>query len=156
VVREGKSGGQKNLTESDVIRYSADRSVGFTWAKLPPGYSSPFHSQMKFELALGYYLTATLGDLRSELRRLITAHDNERTDILVVTLNAPLRSGLWFPASVIVADILFEDEQPLASWKPSHIKRIASQDTPDMRFLVTGQGHQKGIVRWILGADPWT
>lgn len=120
------------------------------------GYSSPFHSQMKFELALGYYLTATLGDLRSELRRLITVHDNERTDILVVTLNAPLRSGLWFPASVIVADMLFEDEQPLASWKPSHIKRIALHDQKTHIRRIPGQGHQKGIVRWILGADPWT
>lgn len=152
-VREGEANPPQRLEESDVIRYSTDRSVGFTWAKLPPGYSSPFYKKMKFELALAYYLTVTQRDLRSELRRLIAAHDNERTDVLVVTLNAPLRSGLWFPASSLVAKLLFEDEDPLAGWEPTHIKRIAlhNQQTEIKRV----RSGENGIVRWIYGAGPW-
>ncbi len=157
VVRERQPGGQKNLTLSDVIKFSADGSIGFTWAShCPPGYSSPFHSQMNFELALGFYATVTQRSLRSELRRLITAHDNERTDILVVTLNAPLRSGLWFPASAVAADLLFEDQDPLDGWEPSHVKRIALHNQKTHLRRLPGQSQQKGIVRWILGTDPWT
>jgi hypothetical protein len=150
------SSGRQNFTESDVLRYSADRSVGFIWTKLPPLYSSPFHQKMKFELALGYHLTVTLSDLRSELRRLIEQHDNQQSDILLITLNAPLKSGLWFPANKIVADLLLLDDQPLGGWKPSHIRRIAlhSQQPPIRKIPLDKQ--ETGTVRWIHGTSPWT
>jgi hypothetical protein len=157
VVRPLAIGGRQDATESDFIRYSADKSVGFTWSKLPPGYGSghqgPFHDEMKFELAMGYNLTVTLNDLRSELRRLITEHDNPQTDILLITVNASMKSGLWFPAGQIVADLLFEDEQPLSDWEPSHVKRIALHD--QQTFTRRGPD-DKGRVRWIHGRNPWT
>ena len=84
------------------------RSIAFTWAALPPAYTSPFYSQMGFELTLGYHVTVTRSDLRDELRRLFADHDNAKTDTLVVSLNAPLRSGTEFPTSFLIADLLFE------------------------------------------------
>jgi hypothetical protein len=138
VVRPLAIGGRRDATESDFIRYSADKSVGFTWSKLPPGYGSghqgPFHDEMKFELAMGYNLTVTLNDLRSELRRLITEDDNPQTDILLITVNASMKSGLWFPAGQIVADLLFEDEQPLSDGSPrtSNVSRCTTNKrSPD-------------------------
>jgi hypothetical protein len=155
VVRPLVIGAQQDAKESDFIRYSADKSVGFTWSKLPPGYGllSPFHAQMKFELAMGYHSTVTLNDLRAELRRLITEHDNPQTDILLITVNASMKSGLWFPAGQIMADLLFEDEQPLGNWEPSHLKRIALHD--QQTFARRGPD-DRGRVRWIHGRNPWT
>jgi hypothetical protein len=53
----------------------------------------------------------------------------------------------------IVADLLFEDEQPLSDWEPSHVKRIALHD--QQTFTRRGPG-DKGRVRWIHGRNPWT
>lgn len=147
-------GGQQNSVEAVPIRYSADQSVGFTWSKLPPGYGylSPFYLKMKFELALGYHVTITLSDIKSELRRIIAAHDNPKADILLITVNASVKSGLWFPADQIVADLLFEDEQPLDGWSPSHVKRIALHDQQTFSRRDSGQ---HGRVRWIFGRSPW-
>jgi hypothetical protein len=143
VVREGNSAASPKFNQSDVIHWSSDKSVFFTWAALPPWYSSPFCDQMGFELALGYHATVTRSDLRDELRRVITDHDNERTEFLVVTVNAPLRSGLEFPVGGLIAMMLFEDEQPLNGWTPSHVKRIALHN----------QGERS--VKWIVGSNPW-
>jgi hypothetical protein len=98
---------------------------------------------MGFELALGYHATVTRTDLRNELRRLIEDHDSGRTDTLVVTVNAPLKSGLEFPSNKLAADMLFDDEQPLDGWAPAGITSIALHDQSEHR------------VKWLLGAAPW-
>jgi hypothetical protein len=146
IVRDGNSAASPNPNDvnlNEVIRWSSDKSVFFTWAALPPWYASPFRSQMGFELALGYHATLTRSELRDELRRVIADHDSEQTEILVVTVNAPLRSGLEFPTNELIAEMLFEDEQPLNGWMPSHVKRVALHN----------QG--KRTLRWILGSNSW-
>ncbi|STZ53011.1 Uncharacterised protein [Mycobacterium senegalense] len=115
----------------------------FTWTPLPQWYTSRFHGQMGFELALGYHATVTQTDLRNELRRIIEGHNSAKTETLVVTVNAPMRSGLEFPTNALVARMLFEDDQPLDGWTPSRIKHIALHD----------QGEHQ--IKWILGSNPW-
>lgn len=128
---------------SDIVRWSADKSAFLTWTPLPPWCTSPFYDQMGFELALGYHVTITQTEIRDELRRVIADHDSEKTETLVVTINAPLRSGLVFPTNKLMAYMLFKDEQPLNGWKPSHIKLIALHD------------QRERAVRWIFGSNPW-
>ena len=127
----------------DVVRWSDDRSIGLTWIPLPVGYTSRFFEQLQFELALAYDVTVKRSDLRTELRRLVEAHDTDESDILVVTINAPIRSGLEFPSSGLLARMLFEDGEPLQGWQPSRINRIALHDQAN------------NSVRWILGTPPW-
>ena len=105
-----------------------DKSVGCTWAPLPRGYTSNFHSALGFEVGFIYNETITQSDLRRELRRLVDSHDSPRTEILVVTLNAPLRDGWYFPASSAVAVSLFQDSDPLAGWRPEHLKSVILHD----------------------------
>lgn len=146
IVRDANSAASpnpKDVNLNDVIRWSSDKSVFFTWTTLPPWYSSPFYSKMGFELALGYHATLTRSELRAELIRVIAIHDSEQTETLVVTVNAPLRSGMEFPTNELMAAMLFEDEQPLNDWKPSHVKRVALHN----------QGGR--TVRWIFGSNPW-
>lgn len=145
ILRDGRTAANPPLTlqDSEVLRWSADRSCFFTWTALPPWYTSRFYDKMGFELALGYYVTLTQTDLRKELRRLIEDHDNVETETLVVTVNAPVRTGWEFPTNALMAKMLFDDEQPLNGWAPSHIKRIALHN----------QEHQS--VKWILGSNPW-
>lgn len=107
------------------LHHVTGRNLIFTWTQLPPWYQSPFYNRMGFELALGYHATVTRSDLRDELFRLIDDHDGQETETLVVTLNAPVRSGLTFPSSGLIAKMLFEDEQPLEGWTPAHIERVA-------------------------------
>lgn len=131
------------LNESEVIQWSSDRSIFFTWTPLPPWYSSPFHDRMGFELAVGYHATVTQTDVRGELRRIVEDHDSVNTKTLVITVNAPLRSGLSFPTNKLVADMLFRDQQPLGGWTPSHIERIALHN------------QNEKSVKWVLGSSPW-
>ena len=114
--RAGWSGGQSAAAPSnvtDVAQWSSDRSVYFTWTQLPRWYSSRFCHRIGFELALGYHATVSRTDLRNELRRIIEDHDSPDTETLVVTVNAPMRSGLEFPTSAVVACMLFEEDQAL-------------------------------------------
>lgn len=143
VVRDGMHAANPppHLEDSEVRQWSSDRSIFFTWTQLPPWYQSPFYNRMGFELALGYHATVTRSDLRDELFRLIDDHDGQETETLVVTLNAPVRSGLTFPSSGLIAKMLFEDEQPLEGWTPAHIERVALHD----------QGEKQ--VKWILGSS---
>jgi hypothetical protein len=143
VVREGSDAAQATLDESEVLQWSSDRSMFLTWTALPPWYSCDFYDRMGFELALGYHATVTRTDLRNELRRLIEGHDSGRTDTLVVTVNAPLKSGLEFPSNKLAADMLFDDEQPLDGWAPAGITNIALHDRNEHR------------LKWLLGAAPW-
>lgn len=131
------------LDEPDGIRWSSDRAVGFSWGYVPLGYRSPFCDAMGFELGLAYDVTVQREHLRAELNRLISEHDNDKADALVVTVNAPLRSGLEFPSAGLIADMLFDDDNPLDGCRPLHIRRIALHD----------QGG--GRVRWLLGPPPW-
>ncbi|WP_147377936.1 hypothetical protein [Mycobacteroides abscessus] len=145
VVREGSeaAAAQVTLQESEVFQWSSDRSLFFTWTALPPWYSSDFCDRMGFELALGYHATVTQTDLRNELHRLIEGHDSGKTDTLVVTINAPLKSGLEFPSNKLAADMLFDDESPLDGWAPDRIENIALHDQAEHR------------VKWLLGGAPW-
>ncbi|KKF00465.1 hypothetical protein [Mycolicibacterium obuense] len=129
--------------EPDGIRWSPDRTVGFSWGYVPLGYRSPFFDAMGFELGLAYDVTILREDLRAELRRLISDHDNDKADVLLVTTNAPLRSGLEFPSSRLITDMLFDDDNPLDGYRPQHVGLVALHD----------QGG--GRVRWLLGPPPW-
>jgi len=131
------------IDNPDVVRWSDDQSVGFSWGPLPLGYTSPFFEQMQFELGLGYDVMIKRSDLRAELRRLVIAHDTNDSDILLIAVNAPIRSGLEFPSSSLLAQMLFEDDEPLDGWQPLRIQRIALHD----------QGNNR--VRWLLGTPPW-
>lgn len=144
VVRDGMHAANPppHLNDSEFRQWSSDKSIFFTWTQLPPWYQSPFYNRMGFELALGYHATVTRSDLRDELFRLVDDHDREETETLVVTLNAPVRSGLTFPSNGLIAKMLFEDEQPLDGWTPSHIKRVALHDQAE------------NSVKWILGSNP--
>jgi len=77
IVRDGSAAAAPEH-ESDVIQWSSDRSIFFAWTELPFWYASPFRNQMGFELALGYHATITRSDLRAELRRVISDHDNRK------------------------------------------------------------------------------
>lgn len=145
VVRDGMNAANPppHVDDSEVRQWSSDKSIFFTWTQLPPWYQSPFYNRMGFELALGYHATVTRSDLRNELFRLIDDHDRQETETLVVTLNAPVRSGLTFPSNGLIAKVLFEDEQPLDGWTPSHIKRVALHNQAEKN------------VKWILGSSPW-
>jgi hypothetical protein len=145
VVRDAMAAATPNptLDTADVMQWSSDRSVFFTWTPLPPWYTSPFYDRMGFELALGYHATVTQTDVRGELRRIVDDHDSANTTTLVITVNAPLRSGLSFPTNKLVADMLSKDGQPLNGWTPSHIERIALHN------------QNEKAVKWILGAPPW-
>lgn len=145
VVRDGMDAANPppHVDDSEVRQWSSDKSIFFTWTQLPPWYQSPFYNRMGFELALGYHATVTRSDLRDELFRLNDGHDREETETLVITLNAPVRSGMAFPSNGLIAKMLFEDEQPLDGWTPSHIKRVALHDQAAKN------------VKWILGSSPW-
>lgn len=125
------------------VAWNADQTIGVTWADLPAGYASTFFALLGFELALVHGQAIRLADARGELRRIVEQHDTAAADVLVVSTNTALRSGLYFPSSKFVADMLFDDVDPLGAWSPANIARVALHD-PD----------EPGHVRWVHG-DPW-
>jgi hypothetical protein len=125
------------------VAWNADQSIGVTWADLPDGYESTFFALLGFELALVHGQAIRLADARAELRRVVEQHDTTAADVLVVSTNTALRSGLYFPSSKFVADMLFDDVDPLGGCSPANIGRVVLHD-PD----------EPGRVRWLHG-DPW-
>lgn len=124
----------------DHVQWNTDKTLGLTWSSLPPPYVSDFRSAFGFELALVHGVTIRRSDITAELRRLVEQHDRPVTDLLIVSVNVSYRSGLYFPSSKALADLLFDGPDPLGGWIPTNLTRIVVHDPAD-----------PGRVRWLLG-----
>jgi hypothetical protein len=125
----------------DAVVWSEDRQVGISWADLPSGYQSPFMRAFGFEIGLAGSISFKQSNVRAELCRIIKQHDTPASDVLVVSANSALRSGLHFPSTQLVSDMLFEDPDPLQGWLPDHLGGVALHDPRE--------GHE---VRWLTGS----
>jgi hypothetical protein len=128
--------------EGDIASDAAS-GMGVTWGELPASYRSSFTRAFGFELALGYGLTLSLSRLREELVRVVWQHDTAGADMLLVSTNSTLRSGVFYPSSGSVAHLVFEDPDPLSEFQPQHLPAVATHD-PD----------GPGRIRWIYGPPP--
>jgi hypothetical protein len=124
----------------DAVAWSADASVGASWGDLPTGYRSPFVQALGFELGLGGSVSFKRSHVRAELRRIVEQHDRAASDVLVVSTNSALRSGLHFPSTQLASELLFADPDPLQGWVPNHLRGVAIHDPRE--------GH---AVRWLVG-----
>lgn len=123
-----------------------------TWSPLPQGHQSTFLRAMGFEMALANPYLVFREDVRREIRRLIGQHDKPGVDLLVISLNAPIASGLWLPSDQAIRAILITDDDPLQGWTPQHIRMVAlhnqRSDVAEFRVLV-GQD-QDLFQRYLL------
>jgi hypothetical protein len=124
----------------DAVAWSADHSIGVSWGDLPPAYRSPFAQAFGFELGLAGSISFKRSHVRAELRRIIEQHDTAASDVLVVSTNSALRTGLYFPSTQLVSEMLFDDPDPLQAWIPNHLRGVALHDPRE--------GHP---VRWLIG-----
>lgn len=125
---------------SDAVAWSNDHSVGVSWGELPADYQSSFMRAFGFELGLGGSVSFRRSDVRAELRRIIEQHDTNASDVLVVSANSALRSGLYFPSTQLVSEMLFADQDPLQGWAPRELRGVALHDPRE--------SHE---VRWLVG-----
>ncbi|WP_405151070.1 hypothetical protein OG308_15790 [Nocardia salmonicida] len=133
----------KTIPPNTAIKYNESKSVGCTWTALPPTYQSALQRAIGFDIGLAYYETYTQSMLRAELRRVIEQHDDPRSDILVLTVGAETRGGIYFPSTKLFADALFVDQSPLDGWQPRALPAVAIHDAHNNR------------VRWIHGDPPF-
>ncbi len=131
------------IPPNTVMNQNDSKSVGCTWAALPPGVQSGLQRAIGFDLALAYFETYTQSMLRAELVRIIDQHDDPRSDILVLTVGADTREGIYFPSTRLFADAVFDDPDPLNGWVPQHLPLVAIHDA------------RRGLVRWIHGDTPF-
>lgn len=131
-------GPMPNPAPHDVVAWSPDQEVGITWGDLPAGYSSPTVTALGFELVLAHTVLTRMTFLCAELRRVIEQHDSAANDLLVITVNAPLRSGLHFPAAGVISKLLFEDATAdlLGGWRPRALKNVVLHDPVERRHRI--------------------
>lgn len=103
-------------------------TAGATFHAVPlvggmPG--SPFFLGLGFELGFGYTTLHSPTSLRDELQRLISAHDTNKVDHLLISLGAPDRYGYAYPAEDLAASFFLEHWESLV--RPRHIRRILLQ-----------------------------
>jgi len=110
---------QPDPAPEDVVAWSGDHSIGVSWGDLPAAYQSPFVEAFGFELGLAGSITFKRSHVRGELHRIIEQHDTAASDVLVVSVNSALRTGLHFPSTQLLSDMLFEDPDPLQGWVPN-------------------------------------
>jgi hypothetical protein len=124
-------GPSPKVAPKNSVAWSGDRQIGVTWADLPRGYVSTTTKMLGFEIGLSYNAEVSRGDVRNELRRLLEQHDHPTSEVVLVTLNGSLASGLYFPSSHLVSRLLFEDPDPLSGWVPRHVTRVVIHDPAD-------------------------
>jgi hypothetical protein len=84
--------------------------------------SNALSEQLGFDLSLSYPLIIT--DIRAELQRLVSGHDNGKIDELLVVIGGPNRDGICFPAEHIFGPWLRENSiEPLTA---QHISRVTA------------------------------
>lgn len=123
-------------------KQSDDVTVGMTWGPLMPDYRSSFRTATGFDIGLAHNRTLRQSEMCKELVRVIQQHDNPVNDLLVVSTNAPLRSGLYFPSSAQLAELLFSAPDPLLGWRPTHLKNIVLHNFKEPTKF-----------RWLVGSD---
>jgi hypothetical protein len=125
--------------EVEVIVSNVDSSINSTWAMLPYNWSSEFADVFGFDIALAYHEHYTRPTVLAGLADVVRGHDAPVNDVLVLTVNAPTRSGIWYPSESLHADMLFEDPDPLRGYTPQHVGNIVIHDQGGHRY------------RWIVG-----
>ncbi|MFC9839484.1 hypothetical protein ACFVKB_37670 [Rhodococcus sp. NPDC127530] len=134
-----RGGLPETVPANTAMNQTDGNTVGCTWAVLPPGFQTGLQRAIGFDIALAYHETYTRSALRAELRRVIEQHDDARSDILVLTVGANTREGVYFPSTGLFADALFADPLPLDGWAPSHLSAVVVHDAEGDR------------VRWLHG-----
>lgn len=127
----------------ETVIYNSDKTIGCSWSPLPPRYSSSMVTALGFEIALAYHETHTETGIREELVRLVSQHDSPESDLLLVTVNAPVRGGLYFPSSSVLARFVREDPNPLAHYNLKHLKAVVLHDQTEKTSSV------------LAGKLPW-
>jgi hypothetical protein len=128
----------------DSVRWSKDRQIGVSWGDLPRGYISTTTRMLGFELGLAYNAEVSQSDVRTELRRLLEQHDHPAAQLVLVTVNASLASGTYFPSSHLLSRMVFEDPDPLQGWTPQNAEGVVVHDPAD-----------SGKHRWLHGSPSW-
>lgn len=122
------------------VAWNADKTVGVSWGNLPPEYDSGFATALGFELGLSYNVTIRSREVAAEVQRIVTDHDSSAVDVLVISTNAAMANGLYFPSAHFVADLAFDHPNPLDQCNPQHLKRVALHDPA-----------APGRLRWLVG-----
>ena len=124
----------------DTVVWNADSTIGLSRGDLPGTYTSTLTGVLGFELALVYGVTVRQSDARAELQRVVADHDHPAVDVLVVSVNATIRQGLYFPSTQVMADLVLDDPDPLADMTLPHLNRVALHDAAE-----------PGRIRWLVG-----
>lgn len=130
------------VASPDSTAQSSDGNFGVTWLDVTERYTSPFMTALGFELALvhsGTMYQSTVGD---EIRRLILKHDKPNIDLLVITTNSPLRSGLQFPSGELVSALAMDRSDHLGTFTTENVRNVLLLDAAS------------GRRAWLLGSAP--
>jgi hypothetical protein len=119
--------------------------------------SSRFFAATGFELGFGYVTYHSAASAWKEVERLVSQHDRENIDHLLISVGAPNNIGYGFPAEEVLAEGFFQN--PQAGMKPPrHLRRVLMhlwasgtiiQIHPEPRALVPGW-RPSGFA-----ASPW-
>ena len=126
--------------------WNEDNTLGVTFEDIPLDPVSPMVRRYGFDVGLVYQQMVTAGQACDELRSVIEGHDDPANQFLIVEVNAPLRSGLYFPSGDDMARLLFDERigDPLRGWRPTHLQKVVLHDVlalePRWRWLVGTPG----------------
>jgi hypothetical protein len=125
-----------------VVR-SDDGRFAVTW--MPGSTGSLFERMLGFELGLMHTTQVTRAQLREEIGRVITDHDDSRNDLLVLVIGAPTVDGWTFPSASLLAKMAFEDPGLHLT-----VSIVARQVENILLF-----DHLRATTRWLRGSPPW-
>lgn len=117
---------------------------------------SSFAVEHGFEVALLYDFTLNISDEWERLRLLIEGHDNPGFDHLLVSIGAPDRDGVFFPAAVEVFWEMLRFPEEVR--KPKYVRRVYLHEWGSGRiFLLDWRDHPTQHPTEINGAirQPW-
>jgi hypothetical protein len=111
--------------------HSADDAGGANISPVEPNsLRSEFATETGFEVGLSMALPITAAEVQHEFERILTQHDQEGVDRLLISIGAPDRDGFLFPAEALVIDQL-----PPSPAATGHIQVIT------LHQFVAGQFH---------------
>jgi hypothetical protein len=84
--------------------------------------SEPLSAQLGFGVSLSFPLM--IQDVRAEMKRLVSDHDNGRIEQLLVSIGGPNRDGICFPAEHILGSFL--KEEPIEPVSAQHIGQVTA------------------------------
>jgi len=107
-------------------------SFGFQVAPLDSWQArDALSAQLGFDVSLSFPFA--IQDVRAEMQRLVSSHDNDRINQLLVSIGGPNRDGVCFPAEHDLSSLLKED--PLGPVSAQHISQVTAHTWSSGEFF---------------------